>query len=200
MVLPFLATSEALLRSISRPLRHFCSDGAPGRKIISRHTKQIRYVNAENKQIFGDLVESKKERRVREIRETKLKSQGLDLTVDDCPVAEADARAAEMEYVMRSSQRKVITRRTKIQKAETFPAAGSQVYKKKPEYKMLPKPKTIPYPPTTAVTRLPSVTRILQDTMPAEQRAILDKWEARMKAEMGEDGFADYKKSKPVSS
>lgn len=41
---------------------------------------------------------------------------------------------------------------------------------------------------------LPSVSRILSETMPEASRIALAKWEAKMIAELGEQGFQDYKK------
>jgi len=42
--------------------------------------------------------------------------------------------------------------------------------------------------------KLPSVSKIIQATMPPEQRAILDRWEAMKIEELGEDGFQLMKK------
>lgn len=42
--------------------------------------------------------------------------------------------------------------------------------------------------------KLPSVSKIIQATMPPEQRAILDRWEANKIAELGEEGFQEMKK------
>ncbi|KAI0216555.1 Mitochondrial genome maintenance exonuclease 1 [Lamellibrachia satsuma] len=47
---------------------------------------------------------------------------------------------------------------------------------------------------TDTMTRLPSVTSILSKTMSPEARFFLDRWEKEMIAELGEDGFAKYKK------
>jgi len=41
--------------------------------------------------------------------------------------------------------------------------------------------------------RLPSVSKIIQATMPPEQREILDRWEQRMIQELGEEGFRQMK-------
>jgi len=40
--------------------------------------------------------------------------------------------------------------------------------------------------------RLPSVSAILKATMPPESRQALNRWEQRMIAELGEDGFKEY--------
>merc|ERR1712051_602256 len=42
--------------------------------------------------------------------------------------------------------------------------------------------------------KLPSVSKIIQATMPPEQRAILDRWEANKIAELGEEAFQEIKK------
>ena len=42
--------------------------------------------------------------------------------------------------------------------------------------------------------RLPSVSKILNDTMSTASRAALLKWEAKMIAKLGQQGFQDYKK------
>jgi len=41
---------------------------------------------------------------------------------------------------------------------------------------------------------LPSVSKIMQATMPAEQRKVLDEWEKRKIEELGEDGFQKMKR------
>ena len=51
---------------------------------------------------------------------------------------------------------------------------------------------------TDTMTRLPSVTSILSKTMSPEARFFLDRWEKEMIAELGEDGFAKYKKGMRV--
>jgi genome maintenance exonuclease 1 len=42
-------------------------------------------------------------------------------------------------------------------------------------------------------SRLPSVSKILQATMSPEQAQILEKWQQKMIAQLGEDGFKKYK-------
>jgi hypothetical protein len=52
-------------------------------------------------------------------------------------------------------------------------------------------PKTAPRFPKSATT-LPSVTKVLQDTMPAASRFLLDKWKDAMIKKLGPDGFNKY--------
>lgn len=42
--------------------------------------------------------------------------------------------------------------------------------------------------------RLPSVSAILEATMPEDQRRILERWKAKMIKQLGEEGFAEYRK------
>lgn len=43
--------------------------------------------------------------------------------------------------------------------------------------------------------KLPSVTKILDETMPISSRMALDRWKAKMIAELGEQGFAEYQQN-----
>lgn len=52
-------------------------------------------------------------------------------------------------------------------------------------------PMTAPRFPKS-ITALPSVTKILQDTMPAENRYFLDKWKEGMIKKLGTEGFSKY--------
>jgi len=47
--------------------------------------------------------------------------------------------------------------------------------------------------PRNYEVRLPSVSKIIQATMPPDQREILDRWEQNMIEELGEEGFRQYK-------
>ena len=47
--------------------------------------------------------------------------------------------------------------------------------------------------------KLPSVSKILEATMPMEQRRILDRWKAKMIKELGEEGFEVYRKGEFLS-
>ena len=51
---------------------------------------------------------------------------------------------------------------------------------------------------TDTLKRLPSVTSILSKTMSPEARFFLDRWEKEMIAELGEEGFAKYKRGRHV--
>jgi len=54
---------------------------------------------------------------------------------------------------------------------------------------------TLPTAGASLFTRMPSISAILKATMPPESRLALTKWEQRMIAELGEDGFKEYQKS-----
>ncbi|CAL4062819.1 unnamed protein product [Meganyctiphanes norvegica] len=43
--------------------------------------------------------------------------------------------------------------------------------------------------------KLPSVTKVLDETMPISSRIALDKWKAKMIAELGDQGFAEYQQT-----
>jgi len=51
----------------------------------------------------------------------------------------------------------------------------------------------LPAEPASLSTRFPSVSAILKATMPPESQLALSRWEQRMIAELGEDGFKQYK-------
>ena len=96
-----------------------------------------------------------------------------------------------------------MVKKLRVRTVGTFPENQVEIseYKKLqavvPEVKSR-RPKTLLYSPSKTKIRLPSVTRILTDTMPPEQKAILERWEAKMKTELGEDGFARYKNSESI--
>ncbi|CAG7730224.1 unnamed protein product [Allacma fusca] len=55
-------------------------------------------------------------------------------------------------------------------------------------------PVSFPYLPNKdSKHKMPSVTRILGDTMPPEQRAVLERWEKKMREKLGDEGFRLYR-------
>lgn len=54
----------------------------------------------------------------------------------------------------------------------------------------------LPIEPASLSTRLPSVSAILKATMPPESQLALSRWEQRMIAELGEDGFKEYQRGR----
>jgi hypothetical protein len=45
------------------------------------------------------------------------------------------------------------------------------------------------------IWKIPSVTKVLNVTMSADSRAALDRWQANLVAQLGEQGFQEHKAS-----
>ena len=204
-VLPRLSTecfNRVIVITTLSSCRHFCSEppAKPKRLIVKTlsKTRIPRHVS-ETKLLFGALLETKKQRTVRLAREKSFPPESSPVSGIDLDVEEPTALSAEVEYMCKSQPN--LVKKLRVRTLGTFPENQREVSEYKqpqvPEVKIR-RPKTILYSPSKTNIRLPSVTRVLSDTMPPEQKAILERWEAKMKAELGEDGFARYKSSELI--
>ncbi|CAG0890148.1 unnamed protein product, partial [Darwinula stevensoni] len=185
------------------------------KKTLSDLAKTIKKLNWENKNLFGDLLETRNERRKvlkvkTERRKPQVKADSKQnrevvssfsysvLKVSKSDQSEAKRTVPTVDESKRSlplvlDSTSNISSEGKFQSELVKPVKNSvmklglDLQKYQLFHPQVPSPQS-----QINIGFMPSVTSILSETMPEESRLALEKWRAKMIAQLGEEGFRSY--------